>query len=190
MEPRDTRAAAMAAALELAMTRPAASLDDVARHAGIGRATLFRHFANRTTLLREAGQQVITALEPRLREAAQADGTPEQRLRSLVALLVEAGLPLHAVFAAPDLVADPALRRAVKRLDRWIEPVVHACIEAGVLRSDLPPSWVDAAFDGLLYAAWTAVREGRLQTDAAVACLCDTLLFGFGAQGFGGRGGR
>jgi TetR/AcrR family transcriptional regulator, mexCD-oprJ operon repressor len=185
MEPRDTRAAAMAAALELAMTRPAASLDEVARHAGIGRATLFRHFANRTALLREAGQRVIAALEPRLEEAVQADGTPEQRLRALVALLVEAGLPLHAVFAAPDLVGDPALRRAVKRLDRSIEPVLQACIEAGVLRSDLSPAWIDAAFDGLLYAAWTAVREGRLKTDAAVGCLCDTLLYGFG-----GRGGR
>ena len=182
MEARDTRAAVMAAALELAMIRPSASLDEIAQQAGVGRATLFRHFPNRTALLREAGKRVIASLEPDLRAAMQADSEPRQRLRSIIAILVSAGLPLHAVFAAPDLANDPSLRRAVKKLDQWIELAIAECLEAGVLRAEIDPAWFDAAFDGLLYAAWTTVREGGSTVDRAVAHVFDTLMHGFGAR--------
>jgi AcrR family transcriptional regulator len=182
MEARDTRAAVMAAALELAMIRPSASLDEIAQHAGVGRATLFRHFPNRTALLREAGKRAIASLEPDLKAAAHDPCEPRQRLRKVIAVLVSAGLPLHAVFAAPDLANDPSLRRAAKKLDQWIEPAIAACLEAGVLRAEIDPAWFDAAFDGLLYGAWTAVREGRLTVDRAVACLFDTLIYGFGTR--------
>lgn len=181
MDPRDTRASAMAAALDLAMTRPDASLDEVAIRAGIGRATLFRHFPNRTALLREAGRRVVATCHARLDAVAEAGGGPERRLRAMVDVLVEEGLPLHALLSERALAEDAILQRETRALDRWIGPVLQDCIAEGVLRADIDPAWFDAAFEGLLYAAWTSVRSGALSAPAASVCVCDTLLHGFGA---------
>lgn len=183
MEIRDSRQAVMDAALRFAMLRPSASLDAIAEAAGVGRATLFRHFPNRKALLRAAGRQVLERVEERLAAEVPTPRTAAEvraALRAMFTVLVEAGLPLHAVFAAPGLADDPALRAATKRLDRCIDPLLAAAVASGVLRSDLDETWLAAAFDGLLYAAWTAVREGRIDAAAAPDRLLDTLLSGFG----------
>jgi AcrR family transcriptional regulator len=176
----DSRTAAMQAGLELYTLHPSASMDEVAAHAGIGRATLFRHFSNRTALLRAAGAHVIDQVEAALDASASADDPPLIRLRALIGVLVSAGLPLHAVFAITDLAEDPELKSALKRLDRAIEPVVIDCIAAGLLRADMPEAWFEAAFEGLLYAAWTAIHKGTLAPAHAPDMLLHTLLHGFG----------
>lgn len=183
MPSRDARQALMDTALAFAMMRPTASLDEIAEAAGVGRATLFRHFPNRTALLREAGRQVLDDVDARLAVEVPVAGSradARRALRTVLAILIDGGLPLHAVFSAPGLVDDPALRAASKRLDRHIAPVLDAAAEAGLLRAGLDAAWLDAAFDGLLFAAWTAVREGRLTPEEVPDRLLSTLLHGFG----------
>jgi AcrR family transcriptional regulator len=185
MPSRDSRQAIMDTALAFAMLRPTASLDDIAMDAGVGRATLFRHFPNRTALLREAGRQVLDDVEARLASEVPALGSradARRALRVVLAVLIDGGLPLHAVFSAPGLADDPALRAASKRLDRHIAPVLAAAVDAGLVRTGLDAAWLDAAFDGLLFAAWTAVREGRIAREDAPDRLLSTLLHGFGPE--------
>lgn len=180
-----TRQAVMDTALSFAMLRPTASLDEIAVAAGVGRATLFRHFPNRTALLREAGQRVLGEVEARLAaEVPRPDSpaTARRALRTVFAVLVDGGLPLHAVYSAPGLADDPALRAATRRLDRHVAPVLDAAAAFGLLRADLDAAWLDAAFDGLLFAAWTAIREGRLASGDAPDRLLSTLLDGFGPE--------
>ena len=128
----------MQAGLELYTLRPNASMDEVAAHAGIGRATLFRHFPNRSALLRAAGAHVIGEVEAAIDASVSADEPPLIRLRALIGVLVSAGLPLHAVFGMTDLAQDPELKSALKKLDRAIEPVVIA--RNGVFTSTMPSS--------------------------------------------------
>lgn len=176
----------MDAALRLAMLDPAASLDAVAAAAGVGRATLFRHFPNRQALLRAAGRRVLGELEQRLEAVAPPTSSAESvraALREALAALLEGGLPLQAVMAAPGLADDPALRAAARRLDRHLAPLFERATAAGLLRPDIDAAWLDAAFDGLLYAAWTAVREGRIAAQRAPDLLLDALLDGFGRPG-------
>lgn len=176
----DSRTAAMQAGLELYTLHPNASMDEVAAHAGIGRATLFRHFPNRTALLRAAGTHVIAQVDAAIGASVSADDPPLIRLRALIAVLVSGGLPLHAVFGMSDLAEDPELKSALKTLDRTIEPVVLDCITAGLLRADMPEAWFEVAFEGLLYAAWTAIHKGTLAPAHAPDMLLHTLLHGFG----------
>jgi AcrR family transcriptional regulator len=182
---RDARQAVMETALTFAMLRPTASLDEIAAAAGVGRATLFRHFPNRTALLREAGRQVLDDVDARLASTIPPPGSrteTRRALRALIVVLIDGGLPLHAVFSAPGLADDPALRAASKRLDRHIAPLLAAAAATGLLRRDLDAAWLDAAFDGLLFAAWTAIREGRLALEDAPDHLLTTLLHGFGPE--------
>jgi serine phosphatase RsbU (regulator of sigma subunit) len=47
------------ATIELLQTTPTPSIEQIATRAGIARATLYRHFSNRTELLRVAGRQAL-----------------------------------------------------------------------------------------------------------------------------------
>ena len=81
--PDATRQAVMDTALAFAMLRPTASLDEIALAAGVGRATLFRHFPNRTTLLREAGRRVLGEVEARLAAEVPQPDTAASARRAL-----------------------------------------------------------------------------------------------------------
>lgn len=175
----DSRTAAMDAALLLYTFRPDASLDEVAAHARISRATLFRHFPNRSALLRAAGVHVIGRLDEALGRCVSDGGPPRERLHAALAVLVEAGLPLHAVFGLAERADDVELKDALRALDRHLEPVLDACIDAGLIASDLPAQWLDAALDGLLYAAWSAIHAGSFTPAQATDLLLRTLLHGF-----------
>jgi AcrR family transcriptional regulator len=65
-----------------------ASLDDIAREAGVGVGTAYRHFANKYELAQAIMQQAIDAVVERVEQAAQA-ADPWQALVSFVEYVVE-----------------------------------------------------------------------------------------------------
>ncbi|HSO96963.1 MAG TPA: helix-turn-helix domain-containing protein [Acidimicrobiia bacterium] len=86
------------------------TLDDVAREAGCGRATLYRYFASKQALLSTAGHAEATRIVTVLRGAAAATDTLED---AVVALLVTAGA---------ELGAHPALRFVADFEPDWLLP--------------------------------------------------------------------
>jgi AcrR family transcriptional regulator len=86
------------------------TLDDVAREAGCGRATLYRYFASKQALLAAAGHAEATRIVATLRAAAAGADTLED---AVVALLVTAGV---------ELGAHPALRFVADFEPDWLLP--------------------------------------------------------------------
>jgi AcrR family transcriptional regulator len=86
------------------------TLDDVAREAGCGRASLYRYFASKQALLSAAGHAEATRIVTALRDAAAATDTLED---TVVALLVTAGT---------ELGAHPALRFVADFEPDWLLP--------------------------------------------------------------------
>src|SRR5260370_27693897 len=84
------------------------TLDDVAREAGCGRATLYRYFASKQALLDAVGQAEATRIVDALRDAADTADTLED---AVVALLLTAGTELGAHPPFPSLAhfAPPSL---------------------------------------------------------------------------------
>lgn len=82
-----------------------ASLEDLARHAGVGIGTLYRHFPDRYALMNAVFQQEVDKLTGRARELLTADSPTEALLQWLrmVALHSAAYRGLAAaVMSAPD----------------------------------------------------------------------------------------
>lgn len=97
---------------------PGAPLDEIARRAGVGIATLYRRFPTRPDLFRGVAAEVFTAVAGAARRAADAEGDPADALRRLMhaALDLKIGSVVPALlghFTAAELfdrvrAADPA----------------------------------------------------------------------------------
>src|ERR1700676_5289087 len=61
-----------------------AQIDDVARHAGVGVGTVYRHFPTKQALLAELVRQTFRLFTERAREALEAGGEPFARIEGLL----------------------------------------------------------------------------------------------------------
>ena len=78
-----SRRALLDAAIELLLENPGASLSDLATHAGVGRATLYRHFKSREELVHAAAVDALLVTDEVLQPIKDdADLTARQALEA------------------------------------------------------------------------------------------------------------
>ncbi len=134
-----------------------ASLDDIARQAGVGAGTLYRHFPSREELLKAVYQTEIEKLAAAERRFA-ATLPPVAALRAWLLLFVE-------TIAAKQVIA-PALNALVENPKKVFESshaqmaealrsLVQRAIASGDIRSDLDPSDLLRALIGVAHVATT-----------------------------------
>lgn len=116
---------------------PDVALDEVARRAGVGNATLYRHFADRHELLHRVTLHVMSRVADRA-EAALGEGDPFEALRRFVHAAAE-----ERVGALCPLISErvdkenPELLEGRARLERAVEALMAAGRDAGLLRDDI-----------------------------------------------------
>lgn len=116
---------------------PDVALDEVARRAGVGNATLYRHFADRHELLHRVTLHVMARVADRA-EAALDEGDPFEALRRFVHAAAD-----ERVGALCPLVServdrqDPELLGERRRLECALEALMAAGRRQGLLREDI-----------------------------------------------------
>ncbi|MBT2441345.1 TetR/AcrR family transcriptional regulator [Streptomyces sp. ISL-36] len=116
-----------------------ASLEDVARRAGVGIGTLYRHFPNRDALMSAVFQEALSALLQRSRELAGASEPCRALVEWLRALITHAGEYrglAHALMSASDDESS-ALARCSVPLRAAGEVLLSRAQEAGAVRTDV-----------------------------------------------------
>lgn len=179
---KDARTRILDAAALVFARNPGATLDEVATVAGVGRATLHRHFAGRLDLQREVGVRGLAAIEAALGGLGLGRRPPREALEAMIDALVRVGEQLHFLLRTAELYEDETIGRAERRVDALVGAVLDRCARDGVLRDGLPRAWIEAALEALLYAAWTAVANGDLARNDAARVLTGTFLDGFGGR--------
>ncbi|HEY4024292.1 MAG TPA: helix-turn-helix domain-containing protein [Pseudonocardiaceae bacterium] len=135
---RRNRAAITSAALQLAGERGEdVSMEDIAREAGVGVGTLYRHFPDRRALLEDIAVDTLRELLAVTR--AEVGRTPAwEALLRLVDTCV--ALPLALV---KSLITDepqrPELAESAAEVNALIAEIVADAQRAGDLRPDVPP---------------------------------------------------
>src|SRR5271170_2399935 len=86
---RRNREMALDAALELLAEGSEVTMDQVAERAGIGRATLYRHFSTREELIQAVLEQVIGLARAAADTAIREGGTAEDILRRISTIVVD-----------------------------------------------------------------------------------------------------
>jgi TetR/AcrR family transcriptional repressor of mexCD-oprJ operon len=155
---------------------PEASVGEIAEAAGVGRVTLYGHFASREALIEAAltrlldeGDEVLATLD--------LSGEPREALRTLIEsgwlLMAQAGAVLDAARGTlppgriQELHAKPAQR---------VEDLIRRGQSEGVFRADLPASWLTSTLHHLMKGAALDVSRGTLDSADAPRFISETVL--------------
>jgi AcrR family transcriptional regulator len=146
------------------------SMCEVARRAGVGQATLYRNFADRTALAAEILGEHIERLD---RLAAECADDPDAFF-VLLRRLVESVVDLYALggLAREDAGVDSQLEGNRRRIAELMKRPLHDAKAAGTLRRDAS---LDDVFLVLLMARGAMTRANGAVARAAAASRVLTL---------------
>lgn len=152
------------------------SMTEVAAAAGVGRVTLYAHFASREALLDGVVGRAITSTDAALTALGLEDVEVDAALESLIRTswpILDRYRALRTV-AAGEL-GPHGLRERHDRVAHHVLGLLARGQADGSFRTDLPLSWLAAMFFATLHAAADEVTAGRLDAAAAPDTLVATL---------------
>ncbi|HEY0614521.1 MAG TPA: TetR/AcrR family transcriptional regulator [Candidatus Elarobacter sp.] len=162
-----------------------ASMDDVARAAGITKASIYHHVSGKEALLERGLGRALDALFGLTEEPGAREGRAIDRLRHLVARVAETTLNLLPELTVLTRVHGHSRseRDAVERrraFDRFVTSIISDAQRDGDVRADLEPRLVARLIFGMSNSVVEWYRSGSLSrtaiADALVAIAFDGII--------------
>lgn len=117
---------------------PDVAMDEVARRAGLGNATLYRHFVDRSDLIRQVTLSVMTRTTQRAQTALAEEPDPFSALHRFVFEAAEERIgALCPLLSVAFVHQDPVIAAQVGRLQESISAIMVRARNAGQLRDDV-----------------------------------------------------
>lgn len=135
----------------------AASLDDIARRAGIGSATLYRHFPTREALIEAVYRSEVEKLAA-AEERFAATMPPLEALRAWMLLFIDHVSEKKLIIPAMEIVAGGSMRLIEGSRDRIQAAFIRSAkraIASGHLRADTDPNDFVRALVGVFHTTAT-----------------------------------
>lgn len=166
-------------AAQLISRDPDASMVQIAEASGVGRATLYRHFASREEVVDALRDQAFGRAQGIITDALSADGDgPTAKLARLIAALLAMADP-YALIANSDPRHHAEARQA---FDATVLPLIEEGQRTGELTDEVPALAIGFALEGLMLSANRAVTHGEITPAEAVIVVQRGMLRGFAAD--------
>jgi AcrR family transcriptional regulator len=173
------RARVLAAASEaFAAEGLAVPLDEIARRAGVGAGTVYRHFPTKEALF----EAVITdrlltlAADAEARLASAAD--PGEAFFEFFAGTIDTGLAktdLAEALTSAGRALGAELQQAAERLQNGFEALLKRAQEAGAVRTDISVHDLHALAKGAIAAEKRAETDPSIESGKMTRVICDGL---------------
>ncbi len=164
------------AAIRLWAEQPSAGVADVAAAAGVGRATLYRHFPTRESLLEAIRSRGLADGEQALVDCRLDEGSPSMALERLLAAWLELGDRYRVVVANPSQPDNYPARQREEAMAAAMQELIQRGQTLGEFSPDLPAPWGASAIGALLVAMIRAVGEDRIPREHAHSLLVRSVV--------------
>jgi TetR/AcrR family transcriptional regulator, mexCD-oprJ operon repressor len=155
---------------------PDASVNEIAKAAGVGRVTLYGHFENRAALVAAVVDRAVAESDAAMSDLDLA-GDPVAALGRLVETSWTLTYRFGAlVVAAEQAMPDAALMEAHAPLSKRVELLLERGRSEGRFRTDVPTSWLVTMAHAVVHTAANAVHAGELAADEAPHLIATTML--------------
>ena len=170
-------AAILDAALEALASDPDSSMSEIARRAGVVRATIYVHFPTRTALLDAVMEHAVAQVVEAMRSAEPQCGEPVEALERVLRATWRQLAQFHGLLAlnTARLSAEELHRRHLPMLDQ-LEPLIKRGQKRGVFRSDLPVAWHLAVIRAIVHTASHESQGGRIPESEGEAAMLTTAI--------------
>jgi AcrR family transcriptional regulator len=169
--------AILAAALEALASDPDSSMAEIARRAGLVRATIYVHFPTRESLLDAVMEHAVAEVAQATREAEPQRGEPNEALERVLLATWQKLSQFHTLLAInTSRLSAAELHRRHLPVTTQLAPLIERGQQEGVFRSDLPVSWHLAVIRSIVHTASSELQSGRIsQAEVERAMLTTTL---------------
>lgn len=167
------------AALEGLTADPDVSMGDIARRAGVTRATVYVHFPARESLIAAVTHRAIAEATAVIGEARPTVGEPVEALSRVISAAWRTLARFHALVGINSELPPEEFHHLHGSALGALLPLVERGQAAGVFRADVPPAWHLASLLALIHGASAEVHAGRIAEgqveDALVASVVGAL---------------
>lgn len=169
--------AIVSGALDALASNPDASMAEIARHAGVVRATIYMHFPTREALLDAVMENATTQVAEATRAAEPDRGEPAEALERVLRATWKQLDRFHAVLGINigRLTATELRRRHLPITTQYI-PLLERGQKAGVFRSDVSADWLIAVVRAIVHTASLELQGGRLSQSNVERTMLTTAL--------------
>lgn len=156
---------------------PDATMSDIAAKAGVGRVTIYGHFASRQVLIEAVVRRVLDAANTALNEV-DLSGDPIAAFQRLINASWQVTLRSGSVIVAADkaLPAKTVREAHAGGLEERVRNLIATGQRSGAFRSDLSADWLIASFHAVLHAAADEIDALRLDSAEAPGVISNTML--------------
>jgi AcrR family transcriptional regulator len=171
------------AALEALANDPDASMAEIARRAGVVRATVYMHFPTRESLLDAVMEHATALVAEAIRQAEPNRGEPTEALERVIRATWKQLSQFHSVLGIniSRLSAKELRRRHLPMTTQFI-PLLERGQAEGVFRSDVAATWLIAVVRAIVHVASTELQAGRLSEAEVEQTMLTTALAAISPQ--------
>jgi AcrR family transcriptional regulator len=173
--------AILQAATKTLSTQPEASVEDIARAAGVSRQTVYAHFPSREALLNAVIEQATGEATAAFEAAGLEEAPPAEALIRLLNAGWQVSARYPFLWHLPGVSPDEDLDRHGPVVERLHE-IVRRGQESGDFDRHVSATWLIAAGMAIGRAAQDEVKAGRMTIEDATSAVHLSFLRLFGVQ--------